>query len=585
MRNLIKLFSLFAILSVIVIGCKKDEIIVVDTFTPIEINPPVDNVQADVYGKVVNQSDEALEEITVELNGASVSTDENGFFKFRNVTVNSYGNVITVNEAGYFKAIKFIETDADASAYVEFKLMDKTLKGSVASSSASEVVISGQSKVEFQADGFIDSSGEPYTGQVEIYAQWLDPTALSTLQEMPGDLRAVDTGSEIVQLATYGMLAVELESPSGEQLNLAPGMDAELTFDVPLELEAGAPETIPMWHFDEDSGYWVEQGAATLVDGMYIGTVSHFSFWNCDAPFPLVNMHGLVSDNRGYGLANLLVEIVMNSGASAGSGWTDADGYYYGKIPANEVLTIKIYDSCGDLVYEDVIGPFVTDVLIQPIEIVDNMNNILFTGTFEDCDGNAVVDGYIKVGSNDFAQIIFVEDDGSFAGLVNVCDLLEVEVVGIDLVNSLQSAPVSVIVDGTDAEIGVLSACDELEQYFYYTMGDTFVTMTEAYFQYSPDSLGSEYYFMSGTGPSIDGFPTIGIIIDNGLGDYNPDYALLFSNNLLGICQSPDCGSFVVTFTQLPLEQGETVKATFTGILDVNGVDTQVDGAFKTILF
>lgn len=589
MKNLLNLFGLFIVLSLVTFGCKKDEVLVNETFTPIEINPPVINVNADVYGKVVNQNDDVLSEVDVNLNGVAVQTDENGFFKFRNVTVNSYGNVISVDEAGYYKAIKLVETTNDGSAYIEFKLMNKTLRETVASSSASEVMITGVSKVEFQADGFIDSTGEPYSGDVNIYAEWLDPTALTTLQVMPGDLRAVDSESDIVQLATYGMLAVELESPTGELLNLAEGMEAELTFEVPAELQNNAPATIPMWYFDDASGYWVEQGEATLQDGKYVGMVSHFSFWNCDAPFPLVNMHGLISDTRGYGLSNLLVEIIMNSGAAVGTGWTDADGFYYGKIPANEVLTIKVYDSCGELVFEGEIGPFTTDVTIQPIEIVDNLNNILFTGIFHDCDGNPVVDSYVKVGSGDFAQYIFVEDDGSFSGVINVCDLAEVNVIGIDIANAAQTTPYVATIDGNDVEVGVISACDELEEYFYYTLGTEFVSMTEVYFQDGSDPNGEieeNYYYMSGSG-GVDAIPTIGIVIDNGPDDYIPHYALMFTNNqqYAGICQDELCNDFIVTFIQMPTESGETVKATFTGLIDVNGVDTQIDGAFKTTLF
>ena len=55
-----------------------------------------------------------------------------------------------------------------------------------------------------------------------------NPNSNETAFSMPGDLRAIDQNVDLVQLVTYGMMAVELRNPSGVKLQLAPGSTATL---------------------------------------------------------------------------------------------------------------------------------------------------------------------------------------------------------------------------------------------------------------------------------------------------------------------------------------------------------------------
>ena len=69
---------------------------------------------------------------------------------------------------------------------------------------------------------------------------------------------------------------------------------ADIVMPVPSEILNSAPATIPLWHFDEDLGSWVEEGQATLVNGEYVGQVSHFSFWNYDVPSNFIHLSGSI---------------------------------------------------------------------------------------------------------------------------------------------------------------------------------------------------------------------------------------------------------------------------------------------------
>ena len=108
--------------------------------------------------------------------------------------------------------------------------------------------------------------------------------------QMPGMLYAENENGAERMLQTLGMLAVELRGSGGEDLNLAEGSTSEIKVPVDASLMSIAPNTIPLWYFDEVNGYWKEEGQATLQGNMYVGTVSHFSFWNCDIPTEAITL-------------------------------------------------------------------------------------------------------------------------------------------------------------------------------------------------------------------------------------------------------------------------------------------------------
>jgi hypothetical protein len=53
-----------------------------------------------------------------------------------------------------------------------------------------------------------------------VYAAYLDPENKNIIRQMPGDLLGINAANNMVGLERWGMMAVELESPTGEKLKL-----------------------------------------------------------------------------------------------------------------------------------------------------------------------------------------------------------------------------------------------------------------------------------------------------------------------------------------------------------------------------
>ena len=297
---------------------------------------------------------------------------------------------------------------------------------------------------------------------------WYNPASTSFSAEMPGDLRAVNTEGQIQQLSTYGMMAVELFSSNGVELNLAEGKNATLEFPVPEDMQSQAPQTIKTWSLNEETVYWEEEAAATLSNGKYVAEVSHFSFWNCDAPFPLVNIFGKLVDGDGNPLPWYNICILAFNNSQTGYGWTDAEGGFSGKVPKNEELTLLIKDECGNVAVEQNIGPFSTDTSFGEI-VVDSPNQITVRGTLQ-CSGIPVENGYAKITlDNGYFFIAEVDENGVFEQNLLSCEVGSITVIAYDLDNLRTSEEFTFALNGqTLVDLQIIEACEDIDEYILY---------------------------------------------------------------------------------------------------------------------
>ena len=240
-------------------------------------------VQGTVTGKVVDNNNNAVAGATVKAGSNTTTTDNRGLFRFNNIQLDKYSAVVTVEKSGFFKGYRVFSASANNTNFVKLKLVPKTLIGSIDAAAGGSVSLPDNSKITLPASGVVvKSNNQSYSGSVKVYAEVIDPTSADIAQIVPGSFQGTDADNYRVTLKSFGMLAVELEGNSGEQLQIATGKTAKLRFTIPSSLRSTAPATIPLWSVDETTGLWKQEGSATKGTDYYEGDVSHFSFWNCD---------------------------------------------------------------------------------------------------------------------------------------------------------------------------------------------------------------------------------------------------------------------------------------------------------------
>jgi hypothetical protein len=498
---------------------------------------PVDKlITASLQGRVLDENGGPVQGAAVNSGTASTTTDANGIFTFSNIEMSSRFGFVKVTKTGYFSGSRSILADAGSSNFVSITLLPRTSKGSFPSASGGSVIVTQGDTVAFDGGTVVVSStNATYSGTVHVFASYLDPTDKAMSAHMPGDLRGIGTDGKETLLQSFGMMVVELEGDAGERLQIASGKTATLRMAIPGSLQAGAPTTIPLWYFNDTTGKWMEQGAAARQGNNYVGQVSHFTWWNCDASSGTVTFKVLVKDQSGNPLAYRYMQFTSASFGTR-SGYTDANGYASGLIPKGQILQLQIMNPCGSLEGGANIGPALTDQDLGTITVSETRFPLVINGTVADCNSAAVDSGYVTTVVDNMPYFAKVTK-GSFSLTALRCsyDATSVSLAAGDYTNQVQGSPVVLTADTGKLDAGQLIACG--------TTVDQFVNLTYNSNTYSFASAPDAFNYNSGTFIQASSsspvnkmirltFPGNGAI--NGIGTFTPDFLTFNYGNVQG---------------------------------------------------
>lgn len=426
-------------------------------------------------GNVMDSNGNPIEGVTITIGTDQVQTDANGVFSIEDAQVNQRFAYVKAEKAGYIHGSRAL-VPTNGVNKVSIMLLEETVAGTTTSGTEKTIAIANGASVSLKGD-YIKPDGTPYSGDLDVIVHHLDPTDTNVALQMPGMLYAENEANQERMLQTLGMLAVELRGTSGEDLNLAENSSAEIKIPVDASLMSIAPSTIPLWYFDEAKGYWIEEGEATLVGSNYIGTVKHFSFWNCDIPAEAINLCVTVINENETAFANTRVTITSNTFGTRG-GYTNELGEVCGLVPSGETLEINVYDFaiCGsNIIYTSTIGPYNADDSITVVvqETSDIINETVF-GTFADCNETLITNGYVVLtyGDQTFYDTV---TDGAFEINMLRCsssDSFSIEAVDTD--NLQTTGAINYTFDATtETNLGNLLACNTVTEFIQYTVDDT----------------------------------------------------------------------------------------------------------------
>lgn len=438
----------------------------------------------DFIGQVINESNQPIEGVEVKVGAVTKYTDARGIFVIKNAAVYEKFAYITAKKSGFINGSRTVVPNS-GSTTVKIMMLSASVVATVASGTASVVPLSNGAKVSFDGN-FKTESGAAYSGSVKVMMHHLDPSDPTTKDKMPGSLLAQNNSGAQRILETFGMLNVELQDASGNKLQIVNPTSIEMPISA-FQL-ATAPTTIPLWYFDETLGYWKEEGSATKVGNKYVGTVNHFSWWNCDAPFPTVSLVVNVISANEAPMVGVRVELVVNSegGSVTAPGYTNAEGQVSGLIPANQTLTMNIYSTnpaCpNQIIYTQQIGPFSSNTVL-PLVVVSAsaLNTTVVQGTLTNCDNTAVINGYIWLQSA--GQFLYTQvTDGSFSFTVLSCSSAATSFTleGLDFDTSKSTSLQTGTLNNQTVALGTLQACEtsnnvigalyDIDQNFYTTI-------------------------------------------------------------------------------------------------------------------
>lgn len=558
---------------------------------------PREIVKSSIYGKVIDENNQAITDAEVILQTAegtkSSQTNSYGQFEFFNVRVKASSAFLKVSVPGKFEGFRRVDVVKNALNYTEIKMLDRQIVGSIDAGSGGAVSTPSGAQVRLPANGVVTQSGQPYTGSISVAMQWIDPTAEDLHQRLVGDLSGIDLEGDEVVLGTFGMMTVELLDNQGNELQLASDARAELTWPVPSERLSDAPQNIPVWSYDEGLGTWIEEEMAIQNGNTFVGEVSHFSSWNLDWKGPTITLNGQVTYNGNPGdiLSAFRVDVSSPLFGSRG-GFLTLDGeFQFLRFPADEVFDLTIRNICGDIVYQQSYGPFSQNEDLGVIDITSaSIEETDVTGVAVDCDMNPIEEAFVQIETDSTSYFVqTTAADGVFTFTVPYCgSVTNANLYILDPNENLVSSPQNFTITSTgEVDLGNIRVCDQAAVFFELTI-DTFE-------QYFTPPNGLPYYSNNPSNNDIIGLENnyfSSIIIDGeitGTGNYsssNHFFSVKDGNSSLiyGNIVPPD---LTVEITEYSNISGEHIGGSFSGTVSQDstgqgqGQQQAIIGAFR----
>ena len=550
MKNQIKqtwLLTLLLLVSMFT-ACKKDK-------DPVVNNP---TVTSSIFGRVVDENGNGVYGATAIAGGKTTTTDANGIFRINNASLDKNHAFVKITKAGFFDGSRTFIASSGNINNVEIRLLTKTLKGTFSAASGATVTVTADATVTFPANAIKKADGTIYTGTVNVYAAYLDPTDANLDTKMPGDLLGVRTDNSESVLQSFGMLNVELEDASGNKLNIVDGKEATISATIPASLLATAPTTIPLWHFDTNTGLWKEEGSAALTAGKYIGNVKHFTWWNCDYPTSVINLSFHMVDVDGNSFSNLLVGVTVLSNGSSRYNSTSYNGMISGSVPKNTAMKLTYKDACGNIQFIQNIGPFSTNTNLGNIVLNTGVALGKYIGKIVNCSNVNVSNGYVKYTNGLSEHYAIADQNGDFSFIIPNCSgSSDITVTAYDMDGLQQGIAQSFPFATGTTNLGNIAACNStIQEYIQFQIdgGSTNFLQNVAWSNYntttntsgdnSPLNPGKSFLIQSDIINNTGIIPFQGFQINDGLNTY-------YTNGNIGcnithiVTQYPAIGGYI----------------------------------------
>lgn len=267
---------------------------------------PEEDPRPRVAGLVLDADAAAIADVAVVQGGVELGrTDASGRFEVEAQPGDAL--VLEFHRAGFVRGLERV-TVADGATALRVTMVAEApaIPFDVDAGGRAEGVRGAA--IEAPAGAFVDRQGNAIAGMVDVHLTPLNPADAAELAAYPGDGRARTSGGDTVQLETFGVVDVTVRQGDVD-LTVADGMGVVVEFPLPDPAPAEPPPTIALWGFDDAAGVWEEEGIATLdADrGVYVGTITHLSPWNCDQPMEATCLKGEVVDAEGDPIAGAYV--------------------------------------------------------------------------------------------------------------------------------------------------------------------------------------------------------------------------------------------------------------------------------------
>jgi len=189
-----------------IISCEKDDNFVEPTTTPVAVEEPTPEPEpepepepvpievsdaefamenfgniltSDFTGRITDEDGLSIEDVNITIGNSVAMTNSLGIFSINDANVYDQFAYVKAEKDGYILGSRTIVPTPNATNDIQITLLTKNVIGSVTSGNTDSVSLQNGAEVTFQGE-FITEMGTPYTGQVDVVLNYLQPNNSDT---------------------------------------------------------------------------------------------------------------------------------------------------------------------------------------------------------------------------------------------------------------------------------------------------------------------------------------------------------------------------------------------------------------------
>lgn len=373
-------------------------------------------------GVVVDESGVPVADATLAVEGTNIvkTTDVDGVFSVDLSTQTPA--VLRITKSGFASTIR-AAAGVDDNRFFADRIVLHSVGATLNLYAADENILrvpGSTARVDLPANSLALADGSVFSGAAQVTLTPIDPSV--NVEFMPGVMVDSDSG---VAIESMGAMGVEFTDANGQPLNLGANKTAIIRIPATPKDGVTPPATMPLYHLNEVTGLWEQDGIASLqtdpVSGeqYYQGEVSHFSWWNADQVIDraTIDYSQTESGSCDYNSLPDTVELVVQ-GVNY-SGWQTlspkSNAHLYAKALANARVMLR--DANGILDAVDITLPAaggivkISRCLIKPQQVT-------VSGKVTVSSGDLSAYRVQITGARSVTKTVDINDDGSYS--VNV---------------------------------------------------------------------------------------------------------------------------------------------------------------------
>ena len=455
MKNIFKVLFLTLLIS----SCREDlitESTVVDE--PIPTNTYL--YEFGVFGLVVDEDGEAIDQALITANGIAQMSDDNGYFEYEELDGSEEGVYVSAEKGGYVDGGVLVIPNEDNTQQIRIVLIKDNSSTLIANSDGGSLSLQNGSEVIIPANAFVTD------GDINVSAYFIPSTKENFDEVYPSSFVGKDADNVNQYLKSIGAVSVEFTDDNGNEIKLNDNVEVMLRLPIPQDANTW-PDEIRLWSLNESTGYWTEESSAQRVGDFYEGSVDHFSWWSACEPENPIDMCFSIKDEGGQPLPNLELFFLSWTTASIQSGFTDDEGVFCTTLGEGEDVILFIPDECSFALHDE---NFTVSSEITEKEIIISSlpTPVRFEGVVRTCDGDEVQDGYLSFDFGYDRRVVQVEN-GAYS-FTSYCSSPDdgVEVFAVDRSDFSTSMITIDVSSNVTSYVNDITLCETLETFMVF---------------------------------------------------------------------------------------------------------------------